>query len=158
MKTSASTLALMAALALPGAAFAQNKNVKIGVLDDMSGLYADVGGQGSILAAQMAIEDSGMAAKGWKIDLISADHQNKPDVGVNLARQWADQEKGDGIFGVLTSSEALAVNGVAKEKNLVYMNSGAATSDLTNSACSPNTVHWTYDTYLLANGTGKAVV
>jgi branched-chain amino acid transport system substrate-binding protein len=106
----------------------------------------------------MAIEDSGMVAKGWKIDLISADHQNKPDVGVNLARQWADQEKVDGIFGVLTSSVALAVNGVAREKNLVYMNSGAATSDLTNSACSPNTVHWTYDTYLLANGTGKAVV
>ena len=158
MKTSVSTLALVAALALPGAAFAQDKNVKIGVLDDMSGLYADVGGQGSILAAQMAIEDSGMVAKGWKIDLISADHQNKPDVGVNLARQWADQEKVDGIFGVLTSSVALAVNGVAKEKNLVYMNSGAATSDLTNSACSPNTVHWTYDTYLLANGTGKAVV
>jgi len=158
MKTSVSTLALVAALALPGAAFAQEKNVKIGVLDDMSGLYADVGGQGSILAAQMAIEDSGMVAKGWKIDLISADHQNKPDVGVNIARQWADQEKVDGIFGVLTSSVALAVNGVAKEKNLVYMNSGAATSDLTNSACSPNTVHWTYDTYLLANGTGKAVV
>ncbi len=158
MKTSVSTLALVAALALPGAAFAQDKNVKIGVLDDMSGLYADVGGQGSILAAQMAIEDSGMVAKGWKIDLISADHQNKPDVGVNLARQWADQEKVDGIFGVLTSSVALAVNGVAREKNLVYMNSGAATSDLTNSACSPNTVHWTYDTYLLANGTGKAVV
>ena len=158
MKASVSTYALAAALALPGATFAQDKNVKIGVLDDMSGLYADVGGQGSILAAQMAIEDSGMAAKGWKIDLISADHQNKPDVGVNLARQWADQEKVDGIFGVLTSSVALAVNGVAKEKNLVYMNSGAATSDLTNSACSPNTVHWTYDTYLLANGTGKAVV
>ena len=111
MKTSVSTLALVAALALPGAAFAQDKNVKIGVLDDMSGLYADVGGQGSILAAQMAIEDSGMVAKGWKIDLISADHQNKPDVGVNLARQWADQEKVDGIFGVLTSSVALAVNG-----------------------------------------------
>ena len=158
MKTSVSTLALVAALAFPGAAFAQDKNVKIGVLDDMSGLYADVGGQGSILAAQMAIEDSGMVAKGWKIDMISADHQNKPDVGVNISRQWADQEKVDGIFGVLTSSVALAVNGVTKEKNLVYMNSGAATSDLTNAACSPNTIHWTYDTYLLANGTGKAVV
>ena len=158
MKTSVSTLALVAALALPGAAFAQDKNVKIGVLDDMSGLYADVGGQGSILAAQMAIEDSGMAAKGWKIDMISADHQNKPDVGVNLTRQWADQEKVDTVVGVLTSSVALAVNGVAKEKNIVHMNSGAATSDLTNAACTPNTVHWTYDTYLLANGTGKAVV
>ena len=158
MKTSVSTLALVAALALPGAAFAQDKNVKIGVLDDMSGLYADVGGQGSILAAQMAIEDSGMAAKGWKIDMISADHQNKPDVGVNITRQWADQEKVDNVVGVLSSGVALAVNGVTKEKNLVYMNSGAAASDLTNSACSPNTVHWTYDTYLLANGTGKAVV
>ena len=158
MKTSVSTLALVAALALPGAAFAQDKNVKIGVLDDMSGLYADVGGQGSILAAQMAIEDSGLAAKGWKIDMISADHQNKPDVGVNLTRQWADQEKVDTVVGVLTSSVALAVNGVAKEKNIVHMNSGAATSDLTNAACTPNTVHWTYDTYLLANGTGKAVV
>jgi len=132
--------------------------VKIGVLDDMSGLYADVGGQGSILAAQMAIEDSGLVAKGWKIDMISADHQNKPDVGVNIARQWADKDKVDNIVGVLSSGVALAVNGVTKEKNLVYMNSGAATSDLTNSACSPNTVHWTYDTYLLANGTGKAVV
>ena len=158
MKTSVSTLALVAALALPGAAFAQDKNVKIGVLDDMSGLYADVGGQGSILAAQMAIEDSGMVAKGWKIDMISADHQNKPDVGVNIARQWADKDKVDNVVGVLSSGVALAVAGVAKEKNLVYMNSGAATSDLTNSACTPNTVHWTYDTYLLANGTGKAVV
>ncbi len=158
MKTSVSTLALVAALALPGAAFAQDKNVKIGVLDDMSGLYADVGGQGSILAAQMAIEDSGLVAKGWKIDMISADHQNKPDVGVNITRQWADKEKVDNVVGVLSSGVALAVNGVTKEKNLVYMNSGAAASDLTNSACSPNTVHWTYDTYLLANGTGKAVV
>jgi branched-chain amino acid transport system substrate-binding protein len=151
-------LALVAALALPGAAFAQDKNVKIGVLDDMSGLYADVGGQGSILAAQMAIEDSGLVAKGWKIDMISADHQNKPDVGVNITRQWADKDKVDNVVGVLSSGVALAVNGVTKEKNLVYMNSGAAASDLTNSACSPNTVHWTYDTYLLANGTGKAVV
>ena len=158
MKTSVSTLALVAALALPGAAFAQDKNVKIGVLDDMSGLYADVGGQGSILAAQMAIEDSGLAAKGWKIDMISADHQNKPDVGVNIARQWADKEKVDNVVGVLSSGVALAVAGVAKEKNLAYMNSGAAASDLTNSACTPNTIHWTYDTYLLANGTGKAVV
>ena len=157
MKTSVSTLALVAALALPGAAFAQDKNVKIGVLDDMSGLYADVGGQGSILAAQMAIEDSGMVAKGWKIDMISADHQNKPDVGVNIARQWADKDKVDNVVGVLSSGVALAVAGVAKEKNLAYMNSGAAASDLTNSACTPNTIHWTYDTYLLANGTGKAV-
>ena len=158
MRSSISMLALAVALAASGSALAQDKNVKIGVLDDMSGLYADLGGAGSILAAQMAIEDSGLTGKGWKIDVVSADHQNKPDVGVNISRQWADQEKVDSIFGVLSSGVALAVSGVTKEKNLVYMNSGAATSDLTNSACSPNTVHWTYDTYLLANGTGKAVV
>ena len=157
MRISASILALTTALSFGGAAFAQDKNVKIGVLTDMAGLYADVGGVGSTVAAQMAIEDSGLAAKGWKIDVVSADHQNKPDVGVNISRQWADQDKVDGIFDVLTSSVALAVAGVAKDKNLVYMNSGAAASDLTNSACTPNTVHWTYDTYLLANGTGKAV-
>jgi len=150
-----STLALSLA-AFP--AFAQDKNIKIGVLDDMSGIYGDVGGAGSVIAAQMAIEDSGLAAKGWKIDVISADHQNKPDIGVNVARQWADKDRVDGIFGVLNSGVALAVNGVAKEKNLVYMNSGAAAADLTNAQCTPNTVHWTYDTYLLANGTGKAVV
>ncbi len=158
MKHCISALAFAAALAASGGALAQDKNVKIGVLDDMSGLYADVGGAGSVLAAQMAIEDSGLAAKGWKIDVVSADHQNKPDVGVNVARQWIDQDKVDSLFGVLNSGVGLAVAGVAKDKNVVYMNSGAATSDLTGSACTPNTVHWTYDTYLLANGTGKAVV
>ena len=150
-----STLALLIG-AMP--VIAQERNVKIGVLDDMSGIYGDVGGAGSVVAAQMAIEDSGLAAKGWKIDILSADHQNKPDIGVNVARQWADKDRVDGIFGVLNSGVALAVNGVAREKNLVYMNSGAAAADLTNAQCSPNTVHWTYDTYLLANGTGKAVV
>ncbi len=158
MKISVSMLALATALTFTvGAAHAQDKNVKIGVLTDMAGLYADVGGKGSVVAAQMAIDDSGLAAQGWKIDVVSADHQNKPDVGVNITRQWADQDKVDGVFDVLTSSVALAVGGVAKDKNLVYMNSGAAASDLTNAACSPNLVHWTYDTYLLANGTGKAV-
>ena len=154
-------LGLISTLALALGAFpalAQDKNIKIGVLDDMSGIYGDVGGAGSVIAAQMAIEDSGLAAKGWKIDVVSADHQNKPDIGVNVARQWADKDRVDGIFGVLNSGVALAVNGVAKEKNLVYMNSGAAAADLTNAQCTPNTVHWTYDTYLLANGTGKAVV
>ncbi len=158
MKLKVSMLALMAALAGGSAALAQDKNVKLGVLDDMSGLYADLGGAGSVVAAQMAIEDSGLVAKGWKIDIVSADHQNKPDVGVNIARQWIDQDKVDSLFGVLSSGVALAVTGVAKEKNVVYMNSGAASSDLTGSACTPNIVHWTYDTYLLANGTGKAVV
>jgi branched-chain amino acid transport system substrate-binding protein len=159
MRARVSILALTAALSFAGgAASADDKNVKIGVLDDMSGLYADVGGAGSVVAAQMAIEDSGLAAKGWKIDIISADHQNKPDVGVSISRQWIDQEKVDNIVGVLTSSVALAVNQIVKEKNIAYMNSGAAASDLTNAACTPNLVHWTYDTYLLANGTGKATV
>ena len=158
MKTGVSALAIAAAMSFAGTAMAQDKNVKIGVLDDMSGVYADLGGAGSVVAAQMAIEDSGLAAKGWKMDIISADHQNKPDVGVSISRQWIDQEKVDNIVGVLSSGVALAVNQVAKDKNIVYLNSGAAASDLTNSACTPNLVHWTYDTYLLANGTGKAVV
>jgi branched-chain amino acid transport system substrate-binding protein len=139
-------------------ALAQDKTVKIGSLSDQSGLYADLGGPGSTLAAQMAVEDSGLTAKGWKIDVISGDHQNKPDIGVNIARQWFDVDKVDVIVDVPNSGVALAVNNVVKEKNGVYINSGAATSDLTNAQCSPNTVHWTYDTYMLAHGTGQALV
>jgi branched-chain amino acid transport system substrate-binding protein len=137
---------------------APDKNVKIGSLSDQSSLYADVGGPGSTLAAQMAVEDSGLAAKGWKIDVVSGDHQNKPDIGGNIARQWFDVDKVDTIVDVPNSGVALAVNNIVKEKNGVYINSGAATSDLTNAQCSPNTVHWTYDTYLLAHGTGGALV
>ena len=136
-------------------ALAQDKTVKIGALTDQSGLYADLGGPGSTLAAQMAVEDSGLTAKGWKIDVISGDHQNKPDVGTNIARQWFDVDKVDVIVDVPNSGVALAVNNVVKEKNGVYINSGAATSDLTNAQCSPNTMHWTYDTYMLAHGTGR---
>jgi branched-chain amino acid transport system substrate-binding protein len=134
------------ALAVNGGALAQDKTVKVGALSDQSGLYADLGGPGSTLAAQMAIEDSGLTAKGWKIDLISGDHQNKPDIGTAIARQWFDVDKVDVIVDVPNSGVALAVNNVIKEKNAVYINSGAATSDLTNAQCSPNTVHWTYDT------------
>jgi branched-chain amino acid transport system substrate-binding protein len=141
-----------------GLAVAQDKTVKVGVLTDNSGLYADLGGPGSTLAAQMAVEDSGMAAKGWKIDVISADHQNKPDIGTAIARQWIDVDKVDVFMDVLNSGVALAVNNVVKEKNSVMINSGAATSDLTNAQCSPNTVHWTYDTYMLAHSTGQALV
>lgn len=146
------------ALATAGVAFADDKIVKIGALSDQSGLYADLGGPGSTLAAQMAAEDSGLMAKGWKIDIISGDHQNKPDIGSNIARQWFDVDKVDIIVDVPNSGVALAVNNVVKEKNGVYINSGAATSDLTNAQCSPNTVHWTYDTYMLANSTGQALV
>src|ERR1700743_579197 len=146
------------ALSAGNLAAAQDKTVKVGALSDQSGLYADLGGPGSTLAAQMAIEDSGLTAKGWKIDLISGDHQNKPDVGTAIARQWSDVDKVDIIVDVPNSGVALAVNNVVKEKNGVYINSGAATSDLTNAQCTPNTVHWTYDTYMLAHVTGQALV
>jgi branched-chain amino acid transport system substrate-binding protein len=155
-----SSLLLGTALTLASVSFAlaQDKNVKIGALSDQSGLYADLGGPGSTLAAQMAAEDSGLMAKGWKIEIISGDHQNKPDIGTTLARQWFDVDKVDTIVDVPNSGVALAVNTVIKEKNGVYINSGAATSDLTNAQCSPNTVHWTYDTYMLAHTTGQALV
>jgi branched-chain amino acid transport system substrate-binding protein len=160
MRNKISALLLGASLlfAASGGAMAQDKTIKIGVLTDLSGLYADLGGAGSILAAQMAVEDSGMAGKGWKLDVISADHQNKPDIATNIARQWIDVEKVDVFVDVLNSGVALAVNNVVKEKNSVMINSGAATSDLTNAQCTPNTVHFTYDTYMLAHSTGAALV
>ena len=160
MKNTISALLLGTAIALSvgGVASADDKVVKIGVLSDQSGLYADLAGPGSTLAAQMAIEDSGLKAKGWTIDLVSGDHQNKPDIGTTIARQWFDVDKVDTIVDVPNSGVALAVNNVVKEKNGVYINSGAATSDLTNAQCSPNTVHWTYDTYMLAHATGQALV
>ena len=157
-------LAPATAVVCAGSAFAQDKQdrldkiVKVGSLGDQSGLYQDIGGPGSTVAAQMAIEDSGLLAKGWKIDLISADHQNKPDVGANIAKQWIDVEKVDVFVDLASSGVGLAVANVAKERNVVNLNSGSASSDLTGSQCSPNTVHWVYDTYMLANGTGKALV
>jgi branched-chain amino acid transport system substrate-binding protein len=111
----------------------------------------------SVAAVKMAVDDSGLAAKGWKIDVLSGDHQNKPDVGVNIARQWIDAEKVDVIADTPNSGVALAVSNLVKEKNAVLLNSGAATADLTGKACSPNTISYTYDTYMLANGTGKAL-
>ena len=132
--------------------------VKIGVMNDMSGLYADIGGPGSVLAAKMAVEDFGAAAKGLKVEVVSADHQNKPDVGSTIARTWYDVDKVDAIFDVPTSSVALAVNQITKDKGKAHINTGAATSDLTGKACTPNTVHFLYDTWMLANGTGSAIV
>jgi branched-chain amino acid transport system substrate-binding protein len=161
MKTRSIALLLLTTaltLAAVGAAAADDKVVKIGALSDQSGLYSDLGGPGSTLAAQMAVEDSGLKGKGWKLDIISGDHQNKPDIGTSIARQWFDVDKVDIIVDVPNSGVALAVNNVVKEKNGVYINSGAATSDLTNAQCSPNTVHWTYDTYMLAHTTGQALV
>jgi branched-chain amino acid transport system substrate-binding protein len=152
------TLALAAAAALTSAAQAEDITVKLGVLNDMSSLYADIGGQGSVIAAKMAVEDFNPAAHGMKVEIVNADHLNKPDVGVSIVRQWIDVDHVDAILDVPTSSVALAVNEVIREKNKVFLVSGAATSDLTGAKCSPNTVHWTYDTWMLANGTGKALV
>src|SRR5712692_8331769 len=132
--------------------------VKIGVLNDQSSLYADLTGQGSVLAARMAVEDFGAAARGLKVEIIFADHQNKADVGANVARQWYDADKVDVIVDTPNSAVALAVNQITRDKGRAFLVSGAATSDLTGKACSPNTIHWTYDTWMLANGTGNAIV
>ncbi|WP_374465885.1 ABC transporter substrate-binding protein [Ferrovibrio sp.] len=149
-----------AAVLAAGAANAQMSDgvIKIGVMNDQSGLYADVSGPGGTWAAKKAVEDYGAAAKDLKVEVVFADHQNKPDVGSNIARQWYDVDKVDVIVDVPTSSVALAINQITKEKNKVFLGSGPATADLTGPACSPNTVHWTYDTWALANGTGKAIV
>jgi branched-chain amino acid transport system substrate-binding protein len=141
---------------LAGAAQAQIA-VKIGVLNDRSGLYADLAGEGSVVAARMAVEDFKAADKGIKVDIVSADHQNKPDVGSSIARQWYDQDGVDVIADVPTSSVALAINQITREKNKVFLGSGPATSDLTGPQCSPNTVHWTYDTVMLGQGTAGAM-
>jgi branched-chain amino acid transport system substrate-binding protein len=147
----------LSALSLATPALAQDKSVKIGVLNDMSSLYADIGGPNSVVAVKMAIEDSGLNQKGWKIEVVSGDHQNKPDIGTNIARQWIDTEKVDAIADTPNSGVALAVSNLVKEKNAVLLNSGAATADLTGKACTPNTISFTYDTYMLATGTGKAL-
>jgi branched-chain amino acid transport system substrate-binding protein len=142
-----------------GTASAQNfDSIKIGVLSDMSSLYSDIGGQGSVVATKMAVQDFGGKVAGKPIEIISADHLNKPDVGSGIARQWIDQDHIDVIVDTPTSSVALAVQDVTKEKGKVFLISGAASSDLTGSKCSPTGVHWTYDTYALAHGTGGALV
>ena len=132
--------------------------VKIGVLSDMSSIYADSTGQGSVVAAEMAVADFGGSVLGKKIELVSADHLNKPDVGANIARSWIDNEKVDVIVDVPTSSVALAVQQITKEKSRVFLISGGGSSDLTGKACSPTGIHWTYDTYALARVAGSAAV
>jgi len=139
-------------------ALSGDKSVTIGVINDQSGPYSDMGGVGSVAAAQLAIKDSGLEQKGRTIKLISADHQNKADVASNIVRQWFDTEGVDVVADVTNSAAALAVNRIVKTKNKVMLASGPAVSDLTGSACSPNTVHWTHDTWAFANGIGKAVV
>jgi branched-chain amino acid transport system substrate-binding protein len=161
MKRNILTTAVLAACTAFGAAQAQVSDgiVKIGVLNDMSGLYSDITGQGSVTAAKMAVEDYIKASKSTlKVEVVGADHQNKPDVGSNIARQWFDTDKVDMIADVPTSSVGLAIAQIAKEKGKLHVNSGSATADLTGKTCNANTIHWAYDTWMLANGTGKAIV
>ncbi len=154
------------ALVVTGTVFASGEagaqytdgTIKIGVMSDMSSLYSDNGGPGSVTAARLAVEDFGAAAKGMKVEIISADHQNKADVGSNLANSWFDVDKVDMIIDIPNSAVALAVSEVARQKNKLFIASGPATSDLTGAKCTANTIHWTYDTWNLANGTGKAMV
>jgi branched-chain amino acid transport system substrate-binding protein len=151
-------LAAIAAVLACGAANAQQVNVKIGVLSDMSSLYADIGGPGSVAAAKMAIADFTKDNPNVKVEMIAGDHQNKPDIGSQIANQWYDVDKVDLIVDVPNSGVALAVSQVANQKNKVFIVSGAAASDLTGPKCNANTIHWTYDTWMLANGTGTAIV
>src|SRR2546430_278109 len=156
-------IAASVALALSGTAGTAQAQVsdgviKIGVLNDQSGLYADLAGQGSGVAARMAVEDYGAEKKGMKVEVVFADHQNKADVGAAIARQWYDVDKVDLIVDVPNSGVALAVSQITRDKGKAFIVSSAATSDLTGRACSPNTIHWTYDTWALANGTANALV
>ena len=162
MRLFARLLASVAAAALSvGTAWAQGATqgpVKIGVLTDMSGLYSDIGGAGSVQAAKMAIEDFGGKLLGKPIGLVSADHQNKPNTGASLARQWYTRDGVTAIVDVPTSSVALAVEGVSREQKKLFFATGAGASDITGKNCSPYTAHWVYDTYALAHGTGSAIV
>jgi branched-chain amino acid transport system substrate-binding protein len=159
MKTVRNMMVIAAAL-WSGAAQAQYTDgvVKIGVLNDMSSLYSDVTGAGSVAAARLAVEDFGAAAKGIKVEIVSGDHQNRPDVGSSIAGTWFDVDKVDVVVDVPNSGVALAVSELARQKNKLFLASGAATSDLTGPKCNANTIQWTYDTWNLANGTGKAMV
>jgi len=148
----------LSAIALMSATSAHAIDVKLGVLTDMSGLYADLSGQGSVWAAEQAVADFGAEEKGMNVEIVSADHQNRPDVGSTVVRQWFDEDDVDAVVDVPTSSVALAVNELTRDRNKAFLVSGAATAALTGEQCSPNTVHWTYDTWSLANGTGRAIV
>jgi branched-chain amino acid transport system substrate-binding protein len=154
----AASLVTTAAIFACGTATAQQLNVKVGVLTDMSSLYADVTGPGSVTAAKMAATDFMKDHPNVKVEVVAGDHQNKADVGSNIANQWYDTDKVDVILDVPNSGVALAIAEITRQKNKVFVGSGPASSDLTGAKCSPNTVHWTYDTWMLANGTGKAIV
>ncbi|HET9714867.1 MAG TPA: ABC transporter substrate-binding protein [Pseudolabrys sp.] len=151
-------LAALATAFTCASANAQQVNVKIGVLSDMSSLYSDIGGPGSVVAAKLAVEDFNKTNPNVKAEIISGDHQNKPDIGSQIANQWYDVDKVDMIVDTPNSGVALAVSQITNQKNKVFLVSGAAASDLTGPKCNANTIHWTYDTWMLANGTGKALV
>ncbi|WP_135469187.1 ABC transporter substrate-binding protein [Crenalkalicoccus roseus] len=152
----AAALPLLGALPWRAARAQAANTIRIGVLNDMSGMYRDISGQTSLACVRQAVADFG--PRGFNVEVLAADHQNRPDVGVNIARQWIDRDGVDVIVDVPTSSVALAVNDICREKNKVHLNSTAATSDLTGPRCTPNTVHWTYDTWMLAKSTGGAMV
>jgi len=151
---------VLASALMSSTAYAQYTDgiIKIGVLTDMSSLYADITGPGSVAAAKLAVEDFGATAKGIKVEIIGGDHQNKPDVGSNITSTWFDIDKVDVILDVPNSGVALAVSEIARQKNKLFLATGPATSDLTGPKCNANTIHWIYDTWALANGTGKAMV
>ena len=146
------------AAAAPRASGQATPVLKIGVLTDMSGPYKDLAGPVSVQCVNQALEDFGVAGKGIRVEVLVADHQNKADVGAGIARAWFDRDAVDLVTEVANSGVGLAVAGVAKEKNKVYINTGAATSDLTGAQCNANTIHWVYDTYMLAKSTGGAMV
>ena len=168
MKRTLISAMVAGALGLAPMAIAQQKGapagkvsdgvVKIGVLSDMSGLYSDLGGGGSVIAAQMAIDDFGKTVLGAKIELVSADHQNNAETGANRMREWFDRQQVDMVTDLLNSAVGIATAKVANEKKRLAINVGAASTRLTNEDCNPYTIHYAYDTYALANGTGKAIV
>jgi branched-chain amino acid transport system substrate-binding protein len=156
--TGAAALPALGGLPFRSARAQAQNTIRIGVLNDQSGLYRDLSGPGSTQAVRLAIQESGITQRGINVEVVQADHQNRPDVGSTVVRQWIDRDGVDVIVDVPTSSVALAVNTLVRERNKVYLNSGAATSDLTGAQCSPNTIHWTYDTWMLARSTGGAMV
>ena len=152
------SVAVAALLGVPAWAEVSDNKVRIGILNDQSGVYADFGGMGSVEAAKMAVEDFGGTVLDAPVEIVSADHQNKADIASNIARQWYDTEQVDAIMELTTSSVALAVQALSAEKKKIDLVTGAATADLTGKACSPYGFHWAYDTHALAVGTGGALV
>jgi branched-chain amino acid transport system substrate-binding protein len=151
-------LALAAVFGLAStAALAEPAPLKIGVLNDQSGIYADMAGPGSVIAAQMAVEDFGGSVLGRPIAIVAGDHQNKPDVGAALVNRWIDEDGVEVIADIPTSSVLLAVQEIGRRKNKLVLASTGGSSDFTGKACAPTGIHWTYDTYALAAGTGKSL-